>query len=193
MSLDTLIARLVLAGCALSALLGPLACNTSGFKRTYMALDSEGNRKRDVFFTDSEQIYCVAEMSSGTSDVTVVARVRVWGLYDPLTGQLQERAGDIVGVEEQAPGVGANIVTSFLIEKPEGSSVYPAGQFTCELYLDGELEASLDFETRYPDCPFKPIEVGSSCAGLVLFGNQCPSPAGGTCTCAADTGLWSCG
>lgn len=187
------LATVALPFCVSSAWLAALGCNTSGFKDTYMALDAEGNRQRDVFATDTEQIYCVAEMASGAADVTVIARLRVWAVYDPLTGQPLEREGDIIGVEEQAPGVGSSIRASFLIEKPEGSELYPAGQFTCELYLNGELEASLDYETQYPDCPFQPIEPESSCAGLVLFGSQCPSPIGGVCTCVADTGLWSCG
>jgi hypothetical protein len=187
------VARLTLAGCVLGAVLGPLGCNSSGFKDAYMALDGEGNRQRDVFQTENDQIYCIAEMASGTADVSVVARVRVWALYDPLTGERQERAGEVVGAEEQAPGAGTDINAVFLIEKPDGSDFYPAGVFTCDLYLDGELEESLDFEIRYPDCPFEPVAAGSACAGLVLLGNQCPSPAGGTCTCAVDTGLWSCG
>jgi hypothetical protein len=192
-SFEMAVARLTLAGCVLGAALAPFGCNSAGFKRAYMALDGSGNRKRDVFLTENEQIYCVAEMASGTADVSVVARVRVWAVYDPLTGERQERGGEIVGAEEQAPGVGADISAAFLIEKPDGARFYPAGVFSCDLYLDGELEQSLDFEIRYPDCPFAPIDAGSTCAGLVLLGNECPSPAGGTCTCAVDTGFWSCG
>lgn len=192
-SLGMAVARLVLAGCALGAVLGPFGCNTSGFKDAYMALDGSGNRKRDVFLTENSQIFCVAEMASGSADVSVVARVRVWAVYDPVTGERQERGGEVVGVQEQAPGVGADISAAFLIEMPDGSQFYPAGVFSCDLYLNDELEQSLDFEIRYPDCPFQPIDAGSTCAGLVLLGNECPSPAGGTCTCAVDTGFWSCG
>jgi hypothetical protein len=158
-----------------------------------MALDADGNRKRDVFQTESDRIYCVVEMASGTADVSVVARVRVLAVYDPLTGERRERGGEIIGAEEQAPGAGSDINAAFLIEKPAGSNFYPAGAFSCELYLDGELEESLDFEVQYPACPFAPIEADATCAGLVLLGSQCPSPAGGTCTCAVDSGLWSCG
>jgi hypothetical protein len=188
----TTAAKLALSGRALGTVLGLLACNTSGFKDTYMALDSEGNRKRDVFYTDTEEIYCVAEMASGTADVTVTARLRVLRVYDLLTGEPIERTGEIIAAEEQAPGIGTDITASFLIEKPEGAEVYPAGQFICELYLDGQLESSLDFEIRYPACPFMPIEAESSCAGLVLLGSECPSPAGGFCTCTPETGTWTC-
>jgi hypothetical protein len=193
MSLATTVTKHARAVCVLGTLLSPLCCNTAGFKDAYMALDGEGGRKRSVFYTDSEQIYCVAEMASGTADVTVTARVRVLAAYDALTGQAIQRAGDIIAAEEQAPGIGTDITASFLLEKPEGSEVYPAGQFSCDLYLDGELETSLDFETRYPACPFMPIEAETTCAGLVLLGSECPSPAGGICTCTPDTAVWSCG
>ncbi|HTV19349.1 MAG TPA: hypothetical protein VMG12_11775 [Polyangiaceae bacterium] len=183
---------LAFAGCAFGALLAQPACNTSGFRDAYMALDGSGNRKRDVFSTDTDAIFCVAELSSGTADVSVVARVRVWADYDPSTGEPLSRAGDVIGVEEQAPGVGADISTSFVIEKPMGSGFYPAGQYTCDLYLDGDLEESLPFEVRYPDCPFQPIAPAAPCAGVVLLGSECPSPAGGFCSCVPETGIWNC-
>jgi hypothetical protein len=192
MSLVTTVAKLSVVGCALSTGLGALGCNTSGFKDAYMALDGAGNRKRDVFYTDSEQIYCVAELASGVADVTVTARLRVWALYDPSTALPLEFPGDIVGAEEQAPGSGADISASFPIEKPEGADFYPAGKFTCELSLNDELEASLDYEIRYRDCPFMPIEPETTCAGLVLLGNQCPGPFGATCICTPETGTWTC-
>lgn len=188
----TRIPRLAFAAAALGALLVEPACNTSGFKDAYMALDGSGNRKRDVFSTDADAIFCVAELSSGTADVSVIARVRVWAEYDRLTGDPLPREGDVIGAEEQAPGVGADINTSFVIEKPAGQDFYPAGQYSCELYLDGQLEESLGFEVRYPDCPFQPIAAADPCAGLVLLGSECPSPAGGLCTCVPETGIWNC-
>jgi hypothetical protein len=171
--------------------LGLLACETAGFKDTYMALDATGNRKRTVFFTDTESIYCVAEMASGVDDVTVTAKLRARTLYDEFTGQ-PYALGTIIGVEEQAPGAGTDITVSFQVEKPDGSDTYPAGRLTCELYLDGKLESELDFEVRYPNCPFEPIEPESSCAGVVLRGARCPSPSGGSCTCGSESGLWAC-
>jgi hypothetical protein len=168
-----------------------LACDTAGFKDSYVALDAQGNRKRDVFFTDTESIFCVAEMASGVDDVTVVAKLRARALYDEFTGEPHE-LDTIAGAEEQAPGAGTDITVSFLIEKPEGIEFYPAGWFVCELYLDGKLESSLDFEVRYPKCPFEPVQAEKPCAGVVLFGSKCPSPDGLTCRCQPEPGVWEC-
>jgi hypothetical protein len=178
-------ARAVLLGLSL------LACETAGFKDSYMALDAQGNRKRDVFYTDTESIYCVAEMASGVSDVTVVAKLRALAVYSAFTGRPHE-LGSILGVEEQAPGAGEDLTLAFLIEKPEGAQFYPAGRLVCELYLDGKLERSLDFEVRYPKCPFEPIQAEDPCAGVVLFDSECPSPDGRTCRCSSESGLWQC-
>jgi hypothetical protein len=179
--------------CTLLALLsiGLLGCDTVGVKDAYTALDGRGDRKRDVFYTDTKAIYCVLEMASGVADVTVTARLRANALYDERTGEAHA-VDTIVGIEEQAPGAGENQVVSFRIQKPQGLDVYPAGDFTCELLIDGELEAELDFEVQYPDCPFLPIEAQSSCAQVVLRGVECPAPFGGACVCEPDAGVWEC-
>jgi len=178
---------------ALAAWLGSwlLACNTVGVKDTYAALDGQGARKRSVFYTETKAIYCVMEMTSGVEDVTVIARLRANALYSELTGE-PAPLDTIVGAEEHAPGAGENIIISFRLDKPMGEEFYPAGDFSCEFLIDGELEASVDFEIRYPECPFAPIETGTSCAGLVLSESECPGPFGDTCLCTPDLGIWEC-
>ena len=182
MNRDTLLALLSI---------GLLGCDIVGVKDAYTALDSRGDRKRDVFYTDTKAIYCVLELASGVADVTVTAQLRANALYDDHTGE-PHAAGTIVGVEEHAPGAGENLIVSFRIDKPDGLDVYPAGDFTCEFLIDGALEAELHFEVRYPDCPFMPIEALSSCAQVVLRGAECPAPFGGPCVCAPDAGVWEC-
>ena len=59
------------------------ACDTAGFKRSYMALDGQGDRKRDAFYTDTEGIFCVAELASGVADVTVRADFEQRAYYLP--------------------------------------------------------------------------------------------------------------
>jgi hypothetical protein len=184
------------AACAARALivmslLGALsACDSAGFKRAYMALDSEGNRRRDVFYTDTSAIFCVVEMASGRADVTVTGRLRVLGWYLPPAGEAVETAG-VLASEEQAPGVGEDLRVSFEWEL-EGNEPYPPGSFECELLLDGELEATLPFKVRYPDCPVAPLFSGLVCQGFVLPGARCPAAiAPGICTCQSD-GVWAC-
>lgn len=177
----------------LAALTLLAACDTVGVKRSYMALDASGHRRRHTFYTDTEAIYCVAELASGVDDVTVAAKVRGKSLFDPFTGERRRLPGDaVIGAEEQAPGRGADLNLSFQLLKPEGDEFYPAGEFVCELYIDGKLRESLDFEVTYPSCPFKPIEQMSSCAGVVLYGSDCPSPLGANCVCNDETEQWQC-
>jgi hypothetical protein len=168
-----------------------LACDTVGVKDAYTALDVSGNRKRDVFYTDTESIYCVIEMASGVTDVTVISRLIANTIYDPFTGEPRP-IGAIVDVDEQAPGAGDSLTIAFEIEKDSDDDPYPAGAYTCEFLIDGALQATMDFEVRYPDCPFKPIESDTSCAGLVLYGTMCPGRLGGSCECGADSGTWEC-
>ncbi|HTU62746.1 MAG TPA: hypothetical protein VMF89_29995 [Polyangiales bacterium] len=175
------------------ALLALAACDTVGIKRSYMALDAKGYRQRNAFQTDTESIYCVAEMASGVDDVTVVAKVRARSLFDPFNGRRVTVDGSaVVGAEEQAPGRGEDLILAFHLLKPEGDEFYPAGEFSCDLYVDGKREESLDFVVRYPDCPFEPIKAESSCAGVVLYGSECPSPLGARCVCSEESEQWEC-
>jgi hypothetical protein len=168
-----------------------LACKAVGVKDAYAALDAQGGRKRSVFHTDTSAIYCIMEMASGVNDVTVLARLRAHALYSELDGG-RTALGTIVGSKEQAPRAAEHIVVSYRLEKPMGFAFYPAGDFSCEFLIDGELEATVDFEIRYPSCPLQPIETGTSCAGLVVRESECPGPIGDSCLCTADEGIWEC-
>jgi hypothetical protein len=167
------------------------ACDTVGVKDAYTGLDGMGQRKRRAFYTDTEAIYCVLELASGVDDYAVEIRVRAHEIYSAVDGE-PIRTESIIAREEQAPGRSPNLIVSFQLERPEGYEFYPAGKFTCEFYIDGKREAELDFEVRYPDCPFKPIEHESSCAGVVLRGTECPGAIGDTCVCDDDNGTWLC-
>jgi hypothetical protein len=166
------------------------ACDTVGVKDAYTGLDGMGQRKRRVFYTDTEAIYCVLELASGVDDYAVEIQVWAHELYD-LDGE-PIRTESIIAREEQAPGRSQNLVVSYRLERPEGYEFYPAGQFTCEFYIDGKREAALAFEVRYPECPFKPIEHESSCVGVVLRGTECAGPIGDTCVCDDESGTWLC-
>jgi hypothetical protein len=188
-----LLACLVVATIALS-------CRTAGMRRAYMALDSEGLRQRTSFFTDTQSIYCIGELVSARDDVTVSAVIKSTALVD-ATGQLVP-VQQIYTVAEQAPGHTQLSLTSFaMLQTPAGTSTsmapldgvpYPAGQFVCELSIDGQLEESLSFSIDYPDCPTVPVAATISCQGWVKQGSRCPSSTPGqTCTCGTS-GLWEC-
>jgi hypothetical protein len=172
-------------------LLGALTgCDTAGLKRSYLALDSQGDRRRTAFFTDSESIFCIAELASGVTDVTVEGVFEQHTFFSPDSGEpipLQR----FVGMAELAPGAGEHLVTAFELTRAVPQDPYTAGEYSCSLYINGDRESVLRFEIRYPDCPATPVEAGIRCAGFVLNGSSCPGTLGQSCVCGAE-GLWEC-
>jgi hypothetical protein len=174
---------------ALFLLFAVAGCDTAGFKRSYMALDGEGHRRRDVFFTDTESIFCVAELASGVDDVTVRADFEQRAYYLPEDGSRVDLQR-FIGSEELAPGAGEELVTSFELQRTQDQP-YDAGDYACLLYLNGDLEAEHAFRVEYPECPVAPIEPGVRCRGFVLDGAVCTGVLGESCACAAS-GTWEC-
>lgn len=176
--------------CCCVALLALSSCRSAGIKRAYMSLDSDGSRKRDVFFTDTENIFCVAEIANGRKDLTVGGAWRSTSFYSPIDGTPRQ-ANAVLGIGEEAPGAGEDVKVFFRLELPDDTP-YPAGTFVCDLSLDGEVEESLDFEIRFPACPAAPLVSGLVCRDFVVDGSTCPGALSGTtCTCT-DSGIWEC-
>jgi hypothetical protein len=183
--------RLRQLGLGLGALCLLASCRSAGIKRAYMSLDSDGKRQRDVFYTDSDGIFCVAEVASGRDDVTIEATLRQTAEYSSLNGALIPTS-HFLARSEEAPGAGDDIKVSFQLELENDDQPFPAGRFACDLALDGDREESLDFEIRFPACPAAPLVTGLACAGFVLPGATCPGAVTGTlCTCAGS-GAWEC-
>jgi len=189
----TALMRALLRLCACSvAVLALASCRSAGVKRAYMALDSEGDRKRDVFFTDTEGIFCVAEIASGRKDLSVGAVWRATSLYSTIDGSKTSGSG-VLAVGEEAPGAGENVRVSFHLEIRDSDKPYPAGTFACDLSLDGEVEETLDFEVRFPVCPAAPLFSGLVCKGFVVEGSVCPGAVSGTSCSCPQSGIWECG
>lgn len=170
-----------------------LSCNTAAVKKSYMALDAEGNRKRSVFFTDTENIYCIGELAVGRKDLSVEATLRSTALALPTTGELVPIAS-VVAVKDVSPAsTGSDVKVSFQLLKVEDPKApWLAGKFVCDLAIDGEVETSTPFEIRYPDCPFQPPSDGEVCAGFFLPDNVCPGAISAqSCTCS-QSGAWKC-
>jgi hypothetical protein len=178
--------RNALLGC----LLALVACDTAGFKRSYMALDSSGDRRRERFYTDTEAIYCIVEMASGRDDVTVSARIQAHELFVPPSGERID-VDLLMGVGEEAPGRGDDLVVAFDLEK-EGSEPFVAGRYSCDLYLDGDLEDSVPFEIAYPSCPVPAPFDGMVCQGFFLPGTTCSGAASGSSCLCDSAGAWLC-
>jgi hypothetical protein len=165
-------------------------CKTAGFKETFMSLDSSGDRRREHFFVDTEEIHCIGKMVSGVSDVTVTGVVRASQLWDPRTKTMR-KVDAFLATEEVAPGAGKDIVVDFKLKPRTEGEPYEAGVYTCELSIDGEVEASVPFDVAFPACPAAPIFGGERCEGFVLPGSACPSAVKTDCVCAAS-GTWEC-
>jgi hypothetical protein len=177
------------------------SCRTAGLKQAYTALDSEGNRKRSTFFTDSQSIYCIGELVSARADVTLSGVIRSTRRYD-AAGQLVP-VEDVYTSDELAPGKTKDTIAAFTMNKVpvaenSTSSVspdalpFPAGDYVCDLSIDGEHEETVSFSIVYPDCPTVPAAPTIPCRGWVKQGSQCPAETPNTtCTCASS-GLWEC-
>lgn len=69
------------------------------------ALDPAAARRRNVFFTDSNEILCVATVSSGRTNATLHLRIRQLQRFDYQTGRFLD-ADRVVSKLEVVPSVG---------------------------------------------------------------------------------------
>lgn len=175
---------------ALLLCLGLTGCKTTGVKESFMALDGSGDRRREHFFVDTEEIHCISKMASGVADITVSGALRAQRLWDPVSRKFRDH-DVLISTEELAPGAGKDLLIDFKVEHPEDNWPYLPGNYTCELSINGELEVVLPFDIAFPDCPAAPLVAGGLCEGYVAPGAKCPSLIGRPCVCG-DSGAWEC-
>ena len=153
---------------------------TARINDVYTALDATGTRRRNVFFTDTKEIHCVAEMGIGRPGVTVEAIIRSLQSYDFVSGRYFEQNRVLANAEgspQRAEGIQHFDVTL----KPAGPNgedatgqPFPPGRFICEVYLDGELTKTAIFNIAFPDCPTALIRTGTQCFGFYKDLYVCP-------------------
>jgi hypothetical protein len=197
--------RLWRHGCALAfvgAALLPACSTTANVSDVVMALDGDGDRVRNVFFTDTKEIYCVASMAVGRRGVTVEAMVRQLSAYDFDRREFVERDA-VAAVAEASPAPSPQSFTFHVRLTPLGPDGKPnddipfaPGRYQCEVRLDGELKGISLFNIEFPECPTATIIPQTLCYGFYEEGKGCPffgvssrDPA--SCTCRL-TG-WECG
>ncbi|HEY8072705.1 MAG TPA: hypothetical protein VIF62_01310 [Labilithrix sp.] len=188
---------------------------TANVDDLYMALDADGNRKRSEFYTDTQQIHCVAEVANHRPDTTVTLRLRSVQLYDlesqkffdsvRMLGQLdvnptasegiQKIDGQLKKTHAGASGAdgGANA--------DEDATPFDAGRFVCEVWLDKDPatdapDLSATFNVLIATCPPTTIVSGTKCYGFYDHDEKCPEYGVGTsepaqCTCDKVMG-WAC-
>jgi hypothetical protein len=185
--------RLVVLAAFASALVG---CGAD--VKVYMALDEQGDRKRSTFYTDTEDIICVAEVPAPRDGITVSATIR-------QTRTVDEKGVDVlVGIGESVPqkqvaGTGVPKVSFALVRAGANGNTltdeepWPPGTFECDIAVDGIQKGTASFDILIPKCPLYPAAQGIRCAGFYpVDGDPCPAADQSVlCTCK-ETG-WDCG
>ncbi len=130
--------RLSLAGLILGMMIFLLACgfsaSTANIQNVRMARDAEGNDPTTVF-APTETFHCVGELKNAPDDTALKA---VW-----IAMQVEGVSPDfLIGEKELTSGSG-----TFHFQL-SNDSPWPAGRYRVELYLNGELETTLEFEVQ---------------------------------------------
>lgn len=186
---------------------GSVACSAaSQVSDVYMALDTNGDRPRNVFFTDTKQISCNVDWVGRNPDMTVQGQfIQTWSENPPGSGALQEcptqpdgRPGcALMGANEQAGPEGEATLSFTWTQQSAsggGKEPYPVGRYECRIFVNGESAGIAQFEVQYPDgCPADTAAVdGAACAGWVKLGATCRDAADFTKTCTCGGATWSC-
>lgn len=175
---------------------------TARISDVYMALDGQGDRKRNVFVTDSKEVHCIIEMGIGRKGATVAALIRQIQAYDFQADKFFDTNHVFANAEiSPSPADGVQIldITLKVLDatgQPQDGAPFPPGRFICEASLDGVLEKTATFNIDFPECPIATIINGTVCGGFYKNGSVCPhfgasTPLPPGCTCNDIKG-WQC-
>jgi hypothetical protein len=154
---------------------------------SYMALDATGDRRRSEFYTDTESIYCLAEVVAAPKGTTVNATIRMTQSASATPVDVLLAVGEEV-VDDSRQTV------SFELTKPaaQPNGPWPVGAFECDVFLEGKQAAAAPFRVAMPFCPAYPVSDGETCAGFYPVGARCrAADQTKICTCDAS-GSWKC-
>ena len=180
-----------------------LACATTArVSDLYMALDSDGFRKRNTFFTDSKELHCIVEMGVGRNGVTVEAIIRQLQVYDFASNSYIDvyRVAGNAEKEFSAREGKQTLDVTLIPPVPDGanqeSAPFLPQRAQCEAYIDGVLEKTTVYNINFAPCPTAAIVQGSLCFGFYKENDQCPkfgisSRDGKNCVCSIVKG-WQC-
>ena len=123
------VAALILASLACS-----FSASTANIKDAYLTADPDGGQSTEVFSPD-QTFYLVVDLANAPEDTVLKA---TW-----IAVEVEDVEPDFV-IEEVEIATGLPIVTFDLANE----YYWPIGNFRVDLYLDGELDQSLEFEVR---------------------------------------------
>jgi hypothetical protein len=94
------------------------ACNTAGVSAVYMAIDTGGAQHRQIFYTDSNAIYCIAKFSAARQDATLDFTFHQMAIFPWCSALKNGNTEDkvdihpIFAVGEETPGTGVETVVA---------------------------------------------------------------------------------
>jgi hypothetical protein len=182
------------------------ACSTTAnISDVFTSLDGDGSRRRETFFTDTEEVHCIAVAGVGRPDVTVEGSVHQIRTFNFDKGDF-ELADRYIAFTDLHPQVEKDqkepTKLDFLLEKtdstgkPSDTAPYLAGSYVCEVGIDGKVDKTAAFNIDFPPCPSAEIILNGPCFGFYPKDQKCPryglqSSDGASCTCTTDKG-WDC-
>lgn len=120
----------------LAVFMAVIACSasTANISDAYMANDNQGTNKTTVFAQD-QVFYCIVQLANAPDDTTIKV---VWYAVDAqdtepnmLIDQTETTSGDAV--------IPFNLTNN---------GIWPLGTYKAEIYLNGTLDRTLDFEVQ---------------------------------------------
>lgn len=169
------------------------SCGSGPSVNAYMSIDT-GTRKRTVFYTDSQNINCVAELVGAKDGLTVFASVKQIRSDQNKPEQLVFQIGEFPANKDTTKLI-FSLAHSGNPNLPaeQNADPWPPGGYECDVSVDGVQRAIAPFAIEVPRCPLYPAQQGARCVGYYPIGTQCPGvDQTKACTCSGDTGTWSC-
>ncbi len=197
-------AALFVAG---SILLGVLSSCTATARiiDVYTALDARGDRKRQVFYTDTTELHCVIEAGISRPGATIEVQFHQLQAYDPGNGKFFDTDRFYANTEfaatagDQKQFYSARLVNVGPDGKVDEQLPLDPGRYQCEVRLEGKLEQIAIFNILFADCPPSEIIPFSPCYGFFEAKRECPrygaqSTDRAKCVCQGPTegGKWDC-
>lgn len=194
----------LLATALVIVLVLPSCSQTANITEVWMALDADGTRRRNEFFTDTKEIHCLAKAGVGREGVTVEGFIRAQQVYDFAQNKFVPIDAILAYAEFKADR--GQQATTFDLglqardpSKPEADAddekpFYP-GRYQCEILLDGSLEGTAVFNIGFPPCPPAIIMPGSRCYGYYRENDLCPALGASAAPepkCSCTLAGWKC-
>jgi len=127
---------LVIAALMLAAFACSFQASTANFAEVYMARDSEG-ASRTTTFSQADVFYAIVHLANAPDGTEVKA---VWYAAN-VEGEDPETFIDEVSITS-----GDAILTFDMANTPD--ILWPRGSYRVDLYLNGELETSVNFQVQ---------------------------------------------